>query len=116
MVLICCREATSGNTPPNWACRSICDATTLDKMTRSSSTTAAAVSSQEVSMPRMRMGGCSDCAVVLEVVFGILAHQRSFTRFRYYFNQLLVVTPDPMDSLPILPSVRQGAPKGYSQD
>ena len=47
------REATSGKTPPYWACRSICEATMLDLIVGPSVMTAAAVSSQEVSMARM---------------------------------------------------------------
>src|SRR5438105_3704799 len=51
----CARAATSGTTPPKRACRSVCEATTLDRITRSSVKTAAAVSSQEVSMARKCM-------------------------------------------------------------
>jgi hypothetical protein len=54
------RAAISGTTPPNSACSLICDSTILDKMRpRLSSlrlTTAAAVSSQVVSMPRINIG------------------------------------------------------------
>ena len=46
------RAATSGTTPPKRACRSVCEATTLDSTRGSSVKTAAAVSSQEVSMAR----------------------------------------------------------------
>ena len=49
------RAATSGTTPPVLACRSICEAMTLDRISRPSRTTEAEVSSQEVSMPRMFM-------------------------------------------------------------
>src|SRR3970282_1577299 len=49
------REAASGKTPPYWACSSLCEATMLERMKRPFSTTEAAVSSQEVSMPRMRV-------------------------------------------------------------
>jgi hypothetical protein len=49
------RAAISGTTPPNAACSSICDSTTLDRMRPGPlpgrSTTAAAVSSHVVSMP-----------------------------------------------------------------
>src|SRR4051812_28959946 len=51
----CARAAISGTTPPNAACSSICDSTTLDRMRPGPlpgrSTTAAAVSSHVVSMP-----------------------------------------------------------------
>src|SRR3954453_7124062 len=49
----CSREASSGTTPPYLPCVSSCDAT-IDESTRSpSSTTAEAVSSQELSIPRI---------------------------------------------------------------
>src|SRR6266446_3523895 len=51
----CSREASSGTTPPYFRWMSICDATTLDRISRPSATTAAAVSSHEDSIPRMRM-------------------------------------------------------------
>src|SRR5690348_18231463 len=51
----CSREASSGTTPPYLRCTSTCDATTLDKISRPSTTTAAAVSSQEDSIPRIRV-------------------------------------------------------------
>ena len=50
----CALAATSGTTPPYFLCISICDATTLDSTSTLSPlprTTAAAVSSQLVSMP-----------------------------------------------------------------
>ena len=47
------REAMSGTTPPYRAWRSACEATTDDRTTPSTSTTAAAVSSQDVSIPRI---------------------------------------------------------------
>src|SRR2546429_3412952 len=43
----CSREASSGTTPPYLRCTSSCDATILDRISRPSTTTAAAVSSQE---------------------------------------------------------------------
>src|SRR5207244_11788572 len=46
------RAATSGTTPPKRACRSVCEAMTFDRTRGSSVNTAAAVSSQEVSMAR----------------------------------------------------------------
>src|SRR5699024_11157449 len=48
------RLAISGTTPPYSACRSICENTTLERMRRPFSITAAAVSSQEDSRARMR--------------------------------------------------------------
>src|SRR5713226_7162727 len=51
----CSRDASSGTTPPYFRCISICDATTLGKISRPSATTAAAVSSHDDSMPRMRV-------------------------------------------------------------
>ena len=48
---VCRREATSGTTPPNCACSSFCDET-IDERTRPASTTAALVSSHEVSTQR----------------------------------------------------------------
>ena len=51
----CAREACSGTTPPKRACRSVCDAMTLDSISTPSRTTATAVSSQLVSKPRMRV-------------------------------------------------------------
>ena len=53
----CCREATSGTTPPNSACTSTCEATTSERSRRPSSSTAAAVSSHDVSIPRTSMVG-----------------------------------------------------------
>src|SRR5690554_1753884 len=50
---MCARDATSGNTPPYGACSAICDATTFDRIVSPSRTMAAAVSSHEVSMPRI---------------------------------------------------------------
>ena len=52
----CARDAISGTTPPNRACRSVCDATTLDSTRRSSVNTAAAVSSHDVSRARKFTG------------------------------------------------------------
>src|SRR4051812_33920839 len=58
----CARDAISGTTPPNRACRSVWDATTFDSTRRSSVNTAAEVSSQEVSSARkcMSAGGRGD--------------------------------------------------------
>src|ERR1039458_10461150 len=47
------RAASSGTTPPWGACRAICFDTWLERISRPSRTTAAAVSSHEVSMARM---------------------------------------------------------------
>src|SRR5512133_205879 len=55
MVRMCCRDATSGKTPPYFLCSSIWVATTLESRSRPFSTTAAAVSSQELSIPRIRV-------------------------------------------------------------
>src|SRR5882757_5748598 len=52
----CSREASSGTTPPYRRWMSIWEATTLERISRPSATTAAAVSSQEDSMPRIRVG------------------------------------------------------------
>ena len=48
------REATSGTTPPKRACMAACDATMLERITPSRWITAAAVSSHDVSIPRIR--------------------------------------------------------------
>ena len=48
----CSRDASSGTTPPYFLWMSICEETMLDR-TMSSLSTAAAVSSQEVSIPRV---------------------------------------------------------------
>jgi len=50
------RLATSGTTPPKRECRSVWLLTTEDSTSRPSTTTAAAVSSHEVSMPSTRQG------------------------------------------------------------
>ena len=55
MASVCAREAISGTTPPYSLCISICEATTLESSVRPSSTTAAAVSSQELSKPKIRI-------------------------------------------------------------
>src|ERR1019366_6741625 len=51
----CSREASSGTTPPYLPWVIICEATTEESTASPFSTTAAAVSSQEDSMPRMRI-------------------------------------------------------------
>src|SRR6266851_2059106 len=51
----CSRDASSGTTPPYFPWVASCDATTEERMLALSWTTAAAVSSQEVSIPRMRI-------------------------------------------------------------
>src|SRR5438132_1099099 len=48
------REAISGTTPPKRACRSTCEAITFERRHSPSSTIAAAVSSQELSIPSTR--------------------------------------------------------------
>ena len=52
---MCRREAISGTTPPYSACVAICVSTTLDKIFRPSSMTAAAVSSHEDSIASILM-------------------------------------------------------------
>src|SRR6266508_1619813 len=49
---VCRRDASSGTTPPYGPWTSSCEATMLDRILRPPSRTAAAVSSQEVSIPR----------------------------------------------------------------
>src|SRR6185312_534405 len=51
----CSREASSGTTPPYGLCVAICEATTLEIICSPERTTAAAVSSQELSIPRMKV-------------------------------------------------------------
>ena len=51
---MCILEAISGTTPANGRCASTWDATSLDRMAVPSRTTAAAHSSHDVSIPRMR--------------------------------------------------------------
>ena len=51
------RLAISGTTPPNVACSSICELTTLDRTSLPPITSAAAVSSQLVSMPSTSVSG-----------------------------------------------------------
>src|SRR5215831_16902053 len=53
----CRREASSGTTPPYGAWIASCEATTFDRMRRPSASTAAAVSSHELSIPRTIIGG-----------------------------------------------------------
>jgi len=53
MFSICARAAISGTTPPYFRCRSTCVATWLAITSRPSATTAAAVSSQLLSIPRI---------------------------------------------------------------
>src|SRR5689334_8474820 len=55
MARTCSRLAISGTTPPNGMCRAIWEETTLASTIRPSRTTAALVSSHDVSMPRMSM-------------------------------------------------------------
>jgi hypothetical protein len=52
---MCLRDAISGTTPPYLLCNSACDAIMLERIRRPSSTTAAAVSSQEVSIPNINI-------------------------------------------------------------
>src|SRR5438067_6544748 len=53
----CSREASSGTTPPYGWCVVNCEKTTLEAVCSPERTTAAAVSSQELSMPRMYTSG-----------------------------------------------------------
>src|ERR1051325_915057 len=50
----CSRDAISGTTPPNGRCRSICDAMRFTRTLPSWSSSATEVSSQEVSIPRIK--------------------------------------------------------------
>ncbi len=61
MASLCSREAISGTTPPNTRCRSIWEATTEESICLPSSTIAAAVSSQELSMPKRIICLCLPC-------------------------------------------------------
>src|SRR4051794_27371950 len=83
----CARAAISGTTPPNAACSSVCDRTISDRIRPDPSlwrsTTAAAVSSQVVSMPSTRIGlslpNVNPCGIV-QAAFaypGIIARPRS---------------------------------------
>jgi hypothetical protein len=53
MALRCSRDANSGTTPPYGKCVAICENTTLERICSPERTTEAAVSSQELSIPRM---------------------------------------------------------------
>src|SRR2546423_14042008 len=55
----CSREASSGTTPPYGWCVVNCEKTTLEAVCSPERTTAAAVSSLELSMPRMYTSGMS---------------------------------------------------------
>src|SRR5215475_13731823 len=52
----CSREASSGTTPPYLLCVAICEAMTFERTLTPSSMTAAAVSSHELSIPRVSIG------------------------------------------------------------
>src|SRR5215470_17687287 len=52
----CSREASSGTTPPYFSCVAICEAMTFEWTLTPSSMTAAAVSSHELSIPRISIG------------------------------------------------------------
>src|SRR5919197_498000 len=60
----CARDASSGTTPPNRSWTSTWLATRFDRSFRPSSTTATAVSSQEVSIPRTRVAGLTSALTV----------------------------------------------------
>src|SRR6266536_3482022 len=82
MTSMCMREATSGNTPPYWACLAACEATMLDRIVLPSATTAAAVSSQEVSMARI-LGILGLRPLDLQhQVFRVLPNRFKFQRLR----------------------------------
>src|SRR5437763_4530328 len=53
----CALDASSGTIPPYRSCRADCEETTLARIVRSPRSTAAEVSSQEVSMARTRVSG-----------------------------------------------------------
>src|SRR5438046_1203673 len=59
----CSRDASSGTTPPYLPCVASCEATTEESTRSPSSTTAAAVSSQEDSIPRMRIAHRGDAGI-----------------------------------------------------
>src|SRR4030042_2775214 len=87
----------------------------LERIRRPSSTTAAAVSSQEVSIARIRMGGLSNFASLLVEGLAILG----FLQVKCLSNNvslLLQAIPNPWEILPVLPSCHPGAPKGSFQD
>src|SRR5215510_14540840 len=56
----CSREASSGTTPPYFLCVAICEAMTFERTLTPSSMTAAAVSSHELSIPRVSIGPYHD--------------------------------------------------------
>jgi hypothetical protein len=64
----CSREASSGTTPPYLRWMSICEETMLERMRRPSATTAAAVSSQEDSMPRISFSGAAIVILSTEAI------------------------------------------------
>src|SRR4030042_2409781 len=115
MVFICCLEATSGKIPPNLACKSTWEATILERIRRPSSTTDAAVSSQDVSIPRIRIGGLSSLDSLRVDVFGIFGSLYDIS-FTIRFKHFLWVEPNPWGTLPILqfchPGVRNSYPQG----
>src|SRR6266568_9222828 len=84
MLRRCSRDASSGTTPPYLRCTLTCEATTLDRISRPSATTAAAVSSQEDSIPRMRVliqfPFCSLQFQILQVLAEVAAKLRILQR------------------------------------
>ena len=76
IVSICRLDATSGTTPPNFLCSAICVFITLDKTSLPSFTTAAAVSSHELSIPSI----------------STLSLLTRFKAFRHYPSVLTVIT------------------------
>src|SRR5262245_38398255 len=64
----CSREASSGTTPPYFLCVAICEAMTFERTLTPSSMTAAAVSSHELSIPRISIGPHHDiCHISYEI-------------------------------------------------
>src|SRR5215475_15406185 len=64
----CSREASSGTTPPYFLCVAICEAMTFERTLTPSSMTAAAVSSHELSIPRVSIGPHHDiCHISYEI-------------------------------------------------
>src|SRR5215813_8484805 len=64
----CSREASSGTTPPYFLCVAICEAMTFERTLTPSSMTAAAVSSHELSIPRVSIGPHYDiCHISYEI-------------------------------------------------
>src|SRR5437016_5432702 len=76
----CSREASSGTTPPYFPWVVICEATIEERMVPPSATTAAAVSSHEDSMPRMRTPLYSSAGQGVALPYAKLEQPRSCAR------------------------------------